>query len=136
MAESREDNATMPKPESISVPALPPNNPTYSQAVRLGGLIFISGQLGINPTTGALADGGIQAQTSQAIRNIETILDAAGSSLASVGKVNIFLTDFSLLREMNEIYALRFPHRPAKTSVEIRRLDRDALIEIEVVAGV
>jgi len=136
MADSNEDNATMLQPESISVPALPPNNPTYSQAVRLGDLIFVSGQLGIVPATGVLADGGIQAQTSQAIHNIETILDAAGSSLASVGKVNIFLTDFSLLREMNEIYAPRFPHRPAKTSVEVHRLDRDALIEIEVVAGV
>jgi len=134
MLESNEDNATMLQPISISLPSLPPNNPTYSQAVRLGNLIFVSGQLGMDPATGALAEG-IQAQTLQAINNIETILKAAGASLSSVAKVTIFLTDFSLLREMNEVYAPRFAHRPAKTSVEINRLDRNALIEIEVVTG-
>lgn len=123
-------------PKPIAVPALPPNNQTYSQAVRLGDLIFVSGQLGVRPDTRALVSGGIREQTRQAVDNIEVILRAAGSSLDRVAKVSIFLTDFSLLREMNEVYAERFPGRPAKTTVEIARLDKDALIEIEVVAGV
>jgi 2-iminobutanoate/2-iminopropanoate deaminase len=123
-------------PQPIDVPGLPPNNLTYSQAVRLGDLLFVSGQLGVSPATRALVPGAIREQTRQAIDNIEAILAAAGSSLDRVAKVNIFLTDFSLLREMNEVYAARFTARPAKTTVEIARLDKDALIEIEVIAGV
>ena len=123
-------------PQSIAVPGLPPNNTTYSQAVRLGNLIFVSGQLGIDPATGAPAEGGIQVQTGKAIDNIETILQAAGSSLAQVAKVNIFITEFSLLGQMTEVYAVRFLHRPCKTTVEVSRLDKAAQIEIEVVAGV
>ncbi len=123
----------MPHPTPIDVPALPPNNQTYSQAVRLGDLLFVSGQLGMKD--GALVSGGIQAQTAQAIDNIEAILTAAGSNLEKVARVNIFIADFSLLGEMNQIYGPRFPHRPAKTTVEIARLDKDAAIEIEVIAG-
>ena len=120
----------------IDVPLLPANNATYSQAVRLGDLIFVSGQLGVDPSSRELVDGGIQEQTRQAIDNVATILAAAGSSLDRVAKVSIFLTDFAWLRAMNEVYAVRFPHCPAKTTVEIARLDKDALIEIEVIAGV
>ena len=120
----------------IDVPLLPANNATYSQAVRLGDLVFVSGQLGVDPSSRELVDGGIQEQTRQAIDNVATILAAAGSSLDRVAKVSIFLTDFALLGAMNEVYAVRFPHRPAKTTVEIARLDKDALIEIEVIAGV
>ncbi len=120
----------------VDVPQLPPNNGTYSQAVRLGDLVFVSGQLGVDPSSRELVDGGIQEQTRQAIDNVATILAAAGSSLDRVAKVTIFLTDFAWLRAMNEVYAVRFPHRPAKTTVEIVRLDKDALIEIEVIAGV
>jgi 2-iminobutanoate/2-iminopropanoate deaminase len=123
-------------PLPIDVPGLPANNPTYSQAVRLGDVIFVSGQLGVDPATRALVTGGIREQTRQAIENIEAILTAAGSGISRVAKVNIFLTDFSLLREMNEVYATRFTGRPAKTTVEILRLDKDALIEIEAIAGV
>ena len=120
----------------IDVPLLPANNATYSQAVRLGDLVFVSGQLGVDPSSRELVDGGIQEQTRQAIDNVATILAAAGSSLDRVAKVTIFLTDFVWLRAMNEVYATRFPHRPAKTTVEIVRLDKDALVEIEVIAGV
>ena len=125
----------MKHPTPIEVPGLPPNNPTYSQAVRLGEFLFVSGQLGVAPATRTLVSGGIREQTRQAIDNIEAILTAAGSGLDRVGKVNIFLTDFSLLPQMNEVYATRFTRRPAKTTVEIARLDKDALIEIEVVAA-
>ena len=119
----------------VDVPLLPANNATYSQAVRLGDLVFVSGQLGVDPSRRELVEGGIQEQTRQAIDNVATILAAAGSSLDRVAKVTIFLTDFAWLRAMNEVYATRFPHRPAKTTVEIVRLDKDALMEIEVIAS-
>src|SRR5436190_13668676 len=90
-------------PRPIDVSELPANNPTYSQAVRLGNLLFVSGQLGVDPATRALVPGGIREQTRQAIDNIEVILTAAGSALNRVAKVNIFLTDFSLLQQMNEV---------------------------------
>jgi 2-iminobutanoate/2-iminopropanoate deaminase len=121
------------RPVPISVSGVPPNNATYSQAVRLGDLLFLSGQLGMR--AGALVEGGIQEQTRQALDNVATVLTEAGSSLDRVAKVNIFITDFSLLPKMNEVYAGYFPHRPAKTTVEIVRLDKGALIEIEVVAA-
>lgn len=120
----------------IDVPLLPANNATYSQAARLGDLVFVSGQLGVDPSSRELVEGGIQEQTRQAIDNVATILAAAGSSLDRVAKVTIFLTDFAWLRAINEVYAKRFPHRPAKTTVEIARLDKDALIEIEVIASI
>jgi 2-iminobutanoate/2-iminopropanoate deaminase len=119
----------------VEVPELPPNNGTYSQAVRVGDLVFVSGQLGVDPATRQLVAGGIAEQTAQAIDNVATVLAAAGIGLERVAKVTIFLTDFALLPAMNEVYAGRFPHRPAKSSVEIARLDKDALIEIEVIAA-
>ena len=125
----------MIQPKPIEVPELPPNNNTYSQAVQLGDLLFVSGQLGVDPSTKNLIAGGMKAETQQAIDNIATILKATGSGLDQVAKVTIFITDFSLLGEMNEVYAKRFPNRPAKTTVQIGRLDKDALIEIDVIAG-
>ena len=120
-------------PQAIPVAELPPNNDTYSQAVRLGDLIYISGQLGIRPD-GTLAEA-FPEQVRQAIENVATVLRAAGSSISLVAKVNIFVTDFTRLREMNEVYREYFTHRPAKTTVEIARLDKGAMIEIEVVAA-
>ena len=120
-------------PEPVTVTAAPPQNDTYSQAVRLGDLIYVSGLLGVRPD-GALP-AGFPAQAGQAFDNIATVLEGAGSSLSLVAKVNIYVTDFSRLREMNEIYPRYFPHRPAKTTVEIARLDKGAQIEVEVVAA-
>lgn len=125
----------MPTPLPVPTPDLPPNNHTYSQAVRLGDLVFVSGQLGIDPETRQLVEGGIQPQTRRALDNVRLALGAAGTRLDRVAKVNIFITDFSLLGDMNKVYAQYFPHRPAKTTVEVGRLDKDALIEIEVVAS-
>ena len=121
------------KPQSITVTAAPPQNDTYSQAVRLGDLIYVSGQLGVRPD-GALPPT-FPEQARQAFENVATVLQAAGSSLGQVAKVNIYITDFSRLREMNEVYPKYFPHRPAKTTVEVARLDKGAQIEVEVVAG-
>ena len=119
--------------QPISVPAAPPQNETYSQAVRLGDLIYLSGQLGVRPDK-TLPDS-FSEQVRQAIENVRIVLEAAGSSLAFVAKVNIYVTDFSRLREMNEVYGPYFSHRPAKTTVEVSRLDKGAQIEIEVVAA-
>jgi 2-iminobutanoate/2-iminopropanoate deaminase len=120
-------------PQPITVAEAPPQNKTYSQAVRLGGLIYLSGQLGTKPDGTLPAT--FPAQVRQALDNVATVLRAAGSSLSLVAKVNIYITDFSRLAEMNEVYPEYFPHRPCKTTVEIARLDRNAQIEIEVVAA-
>lgn len=120
-------------PIPIDVAAAPPQNDTYSQAVRLGDLIYVSGQLGVRPDgTLPLA---FSDQVRQALENVATVLEAAGSSLQLVAKVNIFVTDFSRLAEMNMVYREFFRHRPAKTTVEIARLDKGAWIEVEVVAA-
>jgi 2-iminobutanoate/2-iminopropanoate deaminase len=121
--------------QTIEVPGLPANNKTYSQAVVLGDMVFVSGQLGVDPATGKLVDGGIAEETRQALANVATVLEAAGSSLARVAKVTIFIQDFSWLPAMNAVYGPLMAHRPAKTTVEISRLDKNAAIEIEVIAG-
>lgn len=118
----------------VQVPELPPANSTYSQATVSGNLVFVSGQLGIDPATGALAPGGIEAQTERAIRNIELCLNAAGSSLDRTVKLTLFLTDFSMIHAANQVYMRYFPHRPAKTGVGVAQLWGGALIEIEAVA--
>ncbi len=120
-------------PQPVTVATPPPLNDTYSQAVRLGDVIYLSGQLGVRPD-GTLP-GEFPAQVRQALDNVAAVLKAAGSSLSLVAKVNIYVTDFSRLREMNEVYPEFFPHRPAKTTVEIARLDRGAQIEVEVIAA-
>ena len=120
-------------PKPITVTAAPPQNDTYSQAVRLGDVIYVSGQLGVRPD-GTLP-GNFAEQARQAFENVATVLSAAGSSLSLVAKVNNYITDFSRLGEMNEVYREYFPHRPAKTTVEIVRLDKGALLEVEVVAA-
>ena len=81
-------------PTTIDVPGLPPANTTYSQVSILGDLVFVSGQVGIDPATGRLADGGIQAQTRHAIESIDRCLAAAGASLDKVAKVNLYVADF------------------------------------------
>jgi len=120
-------------PEPVLVANPVPQNQTYSQAVRLGDLVYVSGQLGVRPD-GSIPDA-FPAQVRQALDNIKAVLEAAGSSLALVAKVNLYITDFSRLREMNEVYPEYFPHRPAKTTVQVARLDKDAEIEVEVIAA-
>ena len=121
------------QPQPVTVTAAPPQNNTYSQAVRLGDLIYLSGQLGTR-ADGTLA-GEFAEQVRQALDNVSAVLEAAGSSLSLVAKVNIYITDFSRVPEMNTVYPKYFPHRPTKTTVEIARLDKGAQIEIEVVAA-
>jgi 2-iminobutanoate/2-iminopropanoate deaminase len=125
------------RPVPLSIPGLPPANPTYSQATVLGNLVFVSGQLGIDPMTNKLAGDDMRTQTRQALLNIERILKEAGSSLDRVARCNLYLADYNRLGEANEVYAEFFrDHKPAKTGVGVSQLWDGALIEIEVIAAV
>jgi 2-iminobutanoate/2-iminopropanoate deaminase len=109
----------------------------YSQAIDSGaGLIFLSGQLPIDPATGAFPEGGIQAQTRQSILNAEAILRAAGLSLSHVVKTTVFLADMGDFAAMNEVYARFFqPPFPARSAVAVKTLPKGALVEIECIAA-
>jgi 2-iminobutanoate/2-iminopropanoate deaminase len=106
----------------------------YSQAIQAGGLVFTAGQLGLDPTGGELA-AGAAAQADRALRNLSAILDAAGTSLERVVKTTIFLADMADFAAVNEVYASHFstPY-PARSTVAVKALPRDALVEIEAVA--
>ena len=107
----------------------------YSQAVKTGDLLFVSGQLTIDPATGAFPEG-IQAQTKQSLTNVKAILEAAGLTMDSVVKTTVFLSDMNNFGAMNEVYATFFTEGsyPARSAVEVARLPKDALVEIEVIA--
>ncbi|MEP6468323.1 MAG: RidA family protein [Chloroflexota bacterium] len=106
----------------------------YSQGIRAGELVFTAGQVGADPATGTLADG-VAAQADRALRNLTSILDAAGSSLDRVVKTTIFLVDMTDFAAVNEVYAAHFsaPY-PARSTVAVRALPKDALVEIEAIA--
>lgn len=110
----------------------------YSQAVRSGNLLFTSGQVALHPVTQQLVEGGIEAQTAQVFANLKAILEAGGSSFASVLKATVFLKNFDDFAAMNAIYAEHLAaggsQPPARTTVEVARLPKDALIEIDLVA--
>lgn len=107
----------------------------YSQAIRWGNLIFVSGQIPIDPATSRVVEGDISAQTERVLKNLAAILEAAGSSLAQVLKTTVYLKDMDEFGKMNEVYA-RFlgEHPPARATVQVARLPRDVGVEIEVVA--
>lgn len=107
----------------------------YSQAVRAGNLVFTAGQIGLNPATGQLVDGGVEAQTRQIMANLSAVLEAAGTNLNQVVKTTIFLTDMAYFGAVNAIYAAAFTTSPpARSTVAVVGLPKDALVEIEVVA--
>ena len=108
----------------------------YSQATDLGSLVITSGQLPIDPATGAFPEG-IQEQTKQSLTNVKAILEAAGLTMDSVVKTTVFLSDMNNFAAMNEVYATFFTegNYPARSAVEVARLPKDALVEIEVIAA-
>jgi 2-iminobutanoate/2-iminopropanoate deaminase len=107
----------------------------YSIAVSTGSLVYTSGQLGIDPTSGNLVEGGIQAQTHQALENIKTVLEAAGTTLEKVVKTTVFLQDIAEFAQMNAIYAEYFTvDQPARSAFQVAALPKGAAVEIEVVA--
>jgi 2-iminobutanoate/2-iminopropanoate deaminase len=119
----------------ISTESAPAAIGPYSQAIAVGDLIFVSGQLPVNPETGQFVEGGVPEMTRQIFRNIETILAAAGSNLSKIVKTTVFLADLGDFQAMNEAYAEFFTENPpARSTVQVARLPRDARIEIEVVA--
>lgn len=107
----------------------------YSQGVEKGGLLFISGQLPVDPKTGEFAEGGIKEQTLQIFKNIEAILKEADMTMDNVVKTTVFLTDMADFAEMNEVYATQFSGTfPARSAFAVKTLPKDAEIEIEVIA--
>ncbi len=107
----------------------------YSQAIRAGGFIFVSGQIAIDPANGQIADGGIAAQTERALKNLSAILSAAGSGLERVVRSTVFLKNMSDFGAMNEVYAHFWTSTPpARSTVEVARLPKDVLVEIDVIA--
>ncbi len=123
--------------EIISTENAPGAIGPYSQAIKAGNMIFVSGQIPINPKTGEFVSGDIHEQTSQVLRNLSAILDAAGSSLNHVVKTTVFLADMNDFSAMNAVYSEFFiDNKPARATVEAARLPRDARVEIECIAVV
>ena len=109
----------------------------YSQAVKFGEIVFISGTLGINPVTGQLADGDVENQTKQSLENLKAVLEASGSSFDKVLKTTVFIKDMNDFPVVNKIYGEYFNvNQPARSTVEVARLPKDGLVEIEAIAFV
>ncbi|WP_245860192.1 RidA family protein [Candidatus Chloroploca asiatica] len=109
----------------------------YSQGIIAGNMVFISGQLPINPITGEMVEGTIGAMTRQIFDNLSAILHAAGTSLERTVKVTVFLADMNDFQAMNEAYAEFFPlNPPARSTIQVARLPRDARVEIELIAAI
>jgi 2-iminobutanoate/2-iminopropanoate deaminase len=107
----------------------------YSQAVQVDGWVFCSGQIPIDPTTGELVEGDIQAQTDQVLKNLSAVLRQAGGSLSNVVKTTVFLADMGDFAAMNEVYGRHFgDHRPARAAVAVRTLPKNVDVEIEAMA--
>ena len=110
----------------------------YSQAVVHNGLVFCSGQIPLDPATGQLVEGGVEQQTEQVMRNLGAVLEAAGASFDTVLKTTIYLKDMGSFNAVNEIYGRRFTAGtpPARATVEVARLPKDVLVEIDAIAAV
>ncbi|MCX7878101.1 MAG: RidA family protein [Ignavibacteria bacterium] len=109
----------------------------YSQAILAGDYLFLSGQIAIEPSNGEIINGNIKEQTRKVLENIEQILLSAGSSLSKVIKTTVFIRNMDDFADMNEVYKNFFGEtKPARSTVEVSRLPKDALIEIEVIASV
>lgn len=120
---------------AISTSAAPAAIGPYSQAIEIGNLVFCSGQLPIDPATGAFPEGGIEAQTRQSLKNAAAILEAAGTDLHHVVKTTVFLASMDDFAAMNGVYAEAFTEPfPARSAVAVKTLPKGALVEIECVA--
>ena len=107
----------------------------YSQAIQIGDLLFVSGQVPIDPSTGAVVEGDVKAQAQQSLNNLKAILNAAGTNMGAVVKTTVFLADMNDFAAMNEVYAQFFQDPfPARSAVQVGRLPKDAKVEIEAIA--
>ena len=123
--------------KAISTKNAPAAIGPYSQAIETGGMIFASGQLPIDPNTGAFPEGGIKEQTAQAFKNVKAILTEAGLTMDNVVKTTVFLADMGDFAAMNEVYAAQFEGTfPARSAVAVKTLPKNALVEVEVIAVV
>ena len=121
--------------ETIIAPKAPAALGPYSAAIKVGELIFTSGQIPADPATGELAPGGIAQQTEQSLKNLSAVLEAAGSGLDKVIKTTCFLTDMTDFAAFNAAYGKYFSeHKPARSTVAVKALPKGALVEIECVA--
>ena len=121
--------------EIVSTDRAPAAVGPYSQAVGTGNLVYTAGQIPLDPATGKMVEGTIQAQVEQALNNLQAVLEAAGSGLGQVIKTTVFLQDMDDFAAMNDVYARFFSAEPpARSAVEVARLPLGALVEIEAVA--
>jgi len=108
----------------------------YSQGIRVGNMVFTSGQLPVDPSTGEFAEGGIEAQTRQSLTNVQAVLEAAGLTMSNVVKTTVFLSDMNDFAAMNGVYAEFFSEPyPARSAVAVKTLPKGAMVEIEAVAS-
>ena len=130
----------MSEKKAVSTKNAPAAIGPYSQAVRVGDFLYTSGQVGLDPATGVLVQGGIEAQTTRVIENLKAVLETAGIDIALVVKTTVFLKDMDDFAAMNAIYGKYFAPEgvvaPARSTVEVARLPKDALVEIEAIAKV
>ena len=123
--------------QAVSAPSAAKPIGPYSPAIRAGNLLFISGQVGFDPATGVLVDGDISAQTDQVMRNIGALLTAAGTDFAHVVRTTVFLADMGEFAAMNAVYGRYVVDPPpARSTVQVARLPREARVEIDVIAVV
>jgi 2-iminobutanoate/2-iminopropanoate deaminase len=124
----------------VATPSAPAAIGPYSQAIRAGNLVFTAGQVALDPSTQQVVSGGIAEQTTRVLENLKAILEVAGSSLAKTVKATVFLKDFNDFAAMNAVYGAYLAPAgiapPARTTVEVSRLPKDVLVEIELVAEV
>jgi 2-iminobutanoate/2-iminopropanoate deaminase len=123
--------------EAISTTKAPAAIGPYSQAIKVGNLVYTSGQIPIDPATGSFVEGGIKEQTRQSLLNVQAILKKVGLTMANVVKTTVFMTDMNDFADMNAVYAEFFAEPyPARSAVAVKTLPKGALVEIEVVAEV
>jgi 2-iminobutanoate/2-iminopropanoate deaminase len=129
---------TLQGKSTVSTPHAPAAIGPYSQAVQIAGMIYTSGQIPLDPALGQLVEGGIREQTTRVLENLKAVLAAAGTDLQHVIKTTVFLKNMSDFAAMNEIYASYLATEggvaPARSTIEVARLPKDALVEIEVIA--
>jgi len=123
--------------QAISTPLAPAAIGPYSQAIRSGNLLFLSGQIPLDPETGTIVEGNVAVQTARVLKNLAAILETAGSSLAQVLKTTVYLRDLADFAMMNEVYGSSFGDvPPARSTVQVARLPRNVSVEIELIAEV
>jgi 2-iminobutanoate/2-iminopropanoate deaminase len=121
--------------QAIATPSAPAAIGPYSQAIKTGSLLFLSGQIPLDPATGTIVDGGIEPETRQVFRNIDEILKAAGLTFDAVVSATVYVADMNDFAKVNEIYATYFSSpAPARATVQVARLPRDCRVEIQVIA--